>query len=388
MANALGYYNPVFYAQEALIQLEKALGMAGRVFRGIDPERRAFGRGETINIRRPGVFTPQDAPSTAQDLDPGSVQVTLAYWREVKFKLTDKELTFTGERIIDEHIRPAAVALADDIDQKLAALYYKIPWTVGLNATPGSVVSDITTPRRTLFDNAVPLGDESNMHYMVNGEMEANLLANAAFAQWQGAGPTGQQTQLRGSIGRRFGLNFFANQNVPIHTPNAAADATGAINNGAGVAKGATTIAVDGVTASASFKKGDTFVIAGNTQRYVITADTSADGTGAIASLPIYPALVQNYPDNAVVTIDALSGTAYDVNLAFHRDSFILAMAPLSEMGRELGAKIATISDPITNLALRSRLYYVGNSSEVHVALDVLFGVEVLNANMAVRCRG
>ncbi len=30
MANTLGYYNPVFYAQEALIHLEKALGMAGR----------------------------------------------------------------------------------------------------------------------------------------------------------------------------------------------------------------------------------------------------------------------------------------------------------------------------------------------------------------------
>ena len=34
--NTLGIYDPLFYAQEALIQLEKALGLAGRVHRGYD----------------------------------------------------------------------------------------------------------------------------------------------------------------------------------------------------------------------------------------------------------------------------------------------------------------------------------------------------------------
>ena len=123
MASTLGYYNPVFYAQEALIQLEKSLGMAGRVHRGYDTERKSFEKGEYINISRPSTLATANAPATALELVTESVQIQLAYWREVKFKLTDKELAFTGERIIDEHIRPAAYSLANDIDTKLVALY-------------------------------------------------------------------------------------------------------------------------------------------------------------------------------------------------------------------------------------------------------------------------
>ena len=194
MANTLGVYNPIFYAQEALIQLEKALGMAGRVYMGYDEERRSFGRGETISIRKPSTFTVQDAPSTAQDVQTETVTLTLNNWKEVKFKLSDKELAFTGERIINDHIRPAAYALADNIDIALATLYQDIPWFHTLNATPGSVVTDITGPHQILFDNAVPMDD---LHYMVNGALQNGFLANAAFAQWQGAGATGEATRVK-----------------------------------------------------------------------------------------------------------------------------------------------------------------------------------------------
>ena len=123
MANTLGVYNPIFYAQEALIWLAKNLGMAGRVHRGFERERNAFAQGDTINIRRPSIFTVGDAPATSQDLTTETVALTLAFWREVKFKLTDKELAITQDRIITDHIAPAAYALADDIDQKLVDLY-------------------------------------------------------------------------------------------------------------------------------------------------------------------------------------------------------------------------------------------------------------------------
>lgn len=379
MANTLGVYKPLFYAQEALTQLEKALGMAARVYRGYDEERRRFGKGDTINIRRPSTFTVQDAPSTAQDVDTETVSMTLNKWKEVKFKLTDQELSFSEERIIDDHIRPAAYALADDIDQSLCLLYRDIPWFYTLNASPGSVVTDITGPRRVMFDNAVPIRDQANMHYMVNGTLEEGLIGNSAFAQWQGAGADGVQTQLSGSLGRRYGMEFFANQNVQSHTAGVSADATGALT--ADVAKGATSIPIDAVTTAGTFKAGDTLVIDGNTQRYAITADATASG-GAV-TLSITPPLVQAYDDNTVVTITLTNLDA--ANLAFHRNAFALAMAPLSDKARELGAQVETITDPITGLSIRARMYYVGNSSEVHVALDVLYGVKTLDPNLACR---
>jgi hypothetical protein len=378
MANTISPYNPIFYAQEGLIQLEKALGMASRVHRGYDRERRTFNRGETIQIKKPGTFTVNDAPATAEDLSPESVTITLANWKEVKFKLSDKELAFTGEEIINDHIRPAAYALADNIDQALVALYYKIPWYYTLNAAPGSVVTDITQPRKILFDNAVPLDD--NVHFMVDGEMEANLLGNSAFSQWQGAGQAGVDAQLRGTLGRRFGMEIFANQNTTTHTGGDFTDESGTVVGAHSV--GATTLAVTALDFSSTVKKGDTLSIAGDTQRYAVTADTATDGSGA-ATLPIYPTLKVGLSGSEVVTVE--TGTGETVDLAFHRNAFCFVSAMLPETGNELGANIASVQDPITGLSLRSRMYYVGNSSEVHVALDILYGVDVLDGNLACR---
>src|SRR5438874_1427443 len=96
--NDLGNYNPTFYAAEALLILYKALGMAGRVYRGYD--RNPGDLGDTIKLRRPGTFTAQDAPGSATDIKPDSLSITLNQWKEVRFSLTDQELAYTGQRII------------------------------------------------------------------------------------------------------------------------------------------------------------------------------------------------------------------------------------------------------------------------------------------------
>jgi hypothetical protein len=377
MANTLGYYNPLFYAQEALIQLEKALGMASRVHRGYEQERRSFNRGEYINIRKPSTFSAQDAPATAEDIVSESVQIQLAYWREVKFKLTDKELAFTSQMIIDEHIRPAAYALADDVDLKLAALYADIPWYHDLAST--TAVTDVTGTRKVMVDNAVPLGGE-NVYYMVGSAFEKGLLDLAAFTQHQGGGERAVESQRRGYLGKRYGFEFFTNQNTPSHTAGTCADATGAIDLGAGYSKGDTTIHIDGVTDGGTWKAGDSFVIDGNTQRYAVTADVTF--TGGEADVTFTPGLAADVANDAVVTGRVDTHTA---NLAFHRNAFALVMAPLPDMAKNLGAQVVTVIDPITGLSIRSRVYYVGNSSEVHVALDILYGVKTLDPNLAVR---
>jgi len=380
MANSISAYNPIFYAQEGLIQLEKALGMAGRIHRGYDEEHRTFRKGDTINIRRPGTFTAQDAPSVAQNVEAGQLSLTLSYWREVKFAITDKELTISDSRIIDDHIRPAAYALADDIDQKGCALAWQCPWYYDLAST--TAITDITGPYKTMFNNGVPMGDESMLHYMINGDLQYGLQNLAAFNTVNGAGQPGLETQMRGTLGRKFGFELFANQNVPSKTAHALVDAAGAVKTEA--AKGATTLVLKSLGADTDgVKIGDSFVIAGNTQRYAVTADATVSTNEMTVTFT--PGLAATAAVDAVVTLESDAHTA---NLAFHRNFAALATAPLSEMGNELGAKIASITDPKTSLALRSRLYYDGDNSQVVVALDVLYGWKVLDPNLAVRCRG
>lgn len=377
--NTLGVYNPIFYAQEALIQLEKALGMAGRVHRGIEQERISFQKGETIQIRKPSTFSAQNAPSSAQNITTETVTLTLNYWREVKFELTDKELAFTQERIIEDHIRPAAYALADDVDLKLAALYKDIPWFYDLSGTP--TVADITGPRKIMFDNAVPLVDPAMLHYMLNGTEEAGFLGLAAFTQQQGAGDMGVASQMRGSLGTKYGFEIFANQNVQSHTKGTCDDAALKVADGPYLA-GVTTInflAVDaGVTGT--LVAGDTFVIAGNAQRYAVTATNTA-ATNKFTGVTFTPALAAGHATNDAVTMRLDNHTS---NIMFHRNAFALASAPLPEVGNELGARVATINDPVTNLALRSRIYYMPDASKVVVALDILYGVKTLDPNLAV----
>lgn len=377
MANTLGVYDPIMYAQEALSQLEKSLGMAGTVNRGNDKAPQQ--KGSIISMRRPSNFTVDNAPKSAEDATTETVNITLNQWKEVKFKLSDKELTYTTEQMITEHIRPAAVALADNIDQALAALYKDVPW-VAAGSVPVTV-AEMVAARKVLFENKVAMND-GQLYGMVDGTREADLLASAVFAQHQGAGPTGVTTQVQGQIGQRYGVTWFANQNTPTHTRGTAlTDGVGALT--ANVAIGATSLGVDAIDSTGALKAGDTFVIAGNTQRYAITADVTA--SGGAATIAFTPPAVVAYTDNDVVTIDTTDAKVQ--NILYHRNAFALAMAPLSDLAGQLGARVATVSDPTTGLALRSRLYYVGNSSEVHVALDVLYGVKTLNPNMAVRWR-
>jgi hypothetical protein len=382
MGNTLGAYDPIFYANETLIHLRKELGMAARVHLGYDEERRTFERGQKIQIRKPSTFTAQDAPSTAQDLKTEYVELSLDKWKEVKFALTDKELSFTGEQIIQDHIAPAAYALADDMDQSLAGLYKDIPWLVDYgSATDHTIIVDA---RKQLVDNKVPQRP-GMIHMQVDSTLEAYFLKSQVFHSAQIAGQAAQDALLRGHLGTRFGVEVYQNQNTPTHTPGTvcqtAGDNAGAVNNASGYTKGATSMAVDGFTGSETLKAGDTFVIAGNTQRYAITADV-AMSTGA-ATISFTPGLAADVADNAVVTFTKQTDTAHSQQLIYHRNAFAVAMAKLPD--NLPGIEAFTVQDPVTGLAVRARRWAEGNNSKLYMAVDVLYGVKTLDPNLAAR---
>lgn len=374
-------YDPLFYANEAIIQLEAALGMAGAVHRGY--EKTAQQKGSVIEIRVPDTFSAQDAPSSAQDLEPTYTQIQLNYWREVKFKLTDKELSLSDERIIEDHIRPAAYALAEDVDTKLNALYKDIPWFVDLSSTPAA--SDITSVRKVLQDNRVPLQDVSNMFLEIDPAAEKGFLDLTAFSQQQGAGDTGISTQVTGMLGRKYGFGIFTNQNVASHVKGTCNDT--ALAAVGAFAAGVSTINLDAVDAgvAGTLVAGDVLKFAGHSQQYVVTNTSITASGNAFTGVTIFPALKASVDNDEACTVYLDDHVA---NLGFHRHAFALATAPLSEMGNQLGAKIATVADPKTQLSLRSRLFYDGNNSQVYVALDVLYGIKTLDPNKGCRLRG
>lgn len=393
MANARGGYDITFFAQEALIQLENALGFAARVHRGYSPTPQQ--RGQTISIPRPSTFTAQNAPSSAQDLAAGEVQITLNQWREVKFALTDAELHYSREQIIRDHIRPSAYALANDMGGKLSALYKDIPWFYKVDTS--TVINNILQPRKQLRDNGVPI-DDGMVHLGLDATEEARFLAQSFMHAQDVTGGAGADTLLRGSLGTRFGIEMFADGTIQQHAAGtvvtAGNDNAGALTADADT--GATSIAIGSLSGTETLKAGDTFVIASNTQRYVVTADATLS-TGA-ATISIFPALVQDYSSGAVVTFEngsagANNADAYYANLMFHKNAFALATAPLlGEAGtmqaRQQGIQVEQVVSPESALSLRARLWYDADNSKTVVALDILYGYKTLDANMAVVLRG
>jgi len=391
MGNTVTAYNPIFYAQETLKNVEDMLGFASRVYRGFDSERKSAEQGDVIQIRRPGTFeTSAGGTAAYSEVTTSSVNITLNNYRQVKFKLSDQEIVQGGERLITDHIRPASVALASYIDAQVATLSKDVPWQVDVGSTVSS--ADIINPRKILRENIGAMVDSGPVYYAIDETMEASFLGLDIFSN---AATSGETTGLRrGFLGERFGVQTFVNQNLRTHTSgtviSAGTDNAGALNGEH--AKGLTSISVNNFDGSETFKAGDSFVIAGNTQRYVVTADTSLT-TGANAAVPIFPALVQTYTTASVVTFPAVSSThaeSYATQLMFHPNAFALAFAPLPQyerFGTNLGANISTVTDPLTGLSIRARMAYTDATAFVTVTLDVLFGVKTLDPNFAVILR-
>jgi len=313
-------------------------------------------------------------------------------WREVKFGLTDQELSKTGPEIITDHIQPAVYALANYLETQLTAEYANIPWSYDVAATP--TAADIIDCRKVLRDNAGSLLDQRDVvHFAIDSYLEAKFLNLSLFhdASLTG-GEKNADALFNGSLGTRFGVEHFVQQTLSSHTSGTVVSGTTDV---AGALVGAhliraTTISVDGLTGTETLVAGDSFIIAGNTQRYSVTENASLTA-GANTAVAIYPALVQAYDALAVVTFETKSGTnwadRYYYNLMFHRNAIAIALAPLPEIGDEAGAKMAVVTDPRTHLSMRARIAYDDDNARVKVTLDILFGIKTIEPNLAVVAR-
>jgi hypothetical protein len=375
MANVLGPYDPISYAQTALMHLKKTLGFGARVYRGYD--KAPAEKGSVITLRRPQSYAATAMPATATPLAPETVQISLTEHWGVTIELTDKEFAYTKEQIIEEQISPMSYAVSNKIDQLLNGLYKFVPWSNQVAST--LAVADITAARKVLSTNGVPMND-GRISLALSPTLMKEALDLAAFTQHQGSGQQGADAQQSGVLGPRYGMSPFENQNAPTHTSGVSADATGALTANADV--GATSIAIDSVTSGGTFKAGDHLLIAGDPQRYAITANVTA--TGGAATLSISPALKVAAPSTTVVTITLDgAGTGKEVSLAFHRDAFALAMAVLPD--NLPGIQVFSARDEQAGLSLRVRRWTDGNNAKQYLGVDALFGVACLNGNLAVR---
>jgi hypothetical protein len=206
----------------------------------------------------------------------------------------------------------------------------------------------------------------------------------------------------KGMMGIAAGFKFFMDQNIAVHTSGLRGGTP--LVNVAG--QTGTSLVTDGWTATTgAVKKGDIFVLdlvyganvqnhqsTGSLQQFVVTADTTADGSGNM-TIPISPAIIPSGAfqtvtvspaDNAALTFWGNVSTVSPQGLAFHPDAFTLACAdlPLPESGV---VQAARMSDKQLGMSIRVIRAYDINTDRFPCRLDILYGWAVLRPELAVR---
>ena len=332
--------------------------------------------GDTVKVRRPTVLTAAefDAENGVNygQLNDTAVDVRLDTIATVDVAAEAVETALNIDDLNRVFIEPAAAALAEKINADGLALYKDIPYCAGTAGTTPATLDALSAVRRLLNVNKVPFAERVAVW---DPEADAAFTTIPAIVNAEKSGAT--EALREGAIGRVFGMDNYMSQGVKQHTTGITA-ATAVKLNGA-AAEGAETVSLKGTSLTGKLVKGDLLQIGGRS--YVVTEDSAAAATNAIAGVKIYPALQASAADNAEVTLIG----SHTANLAFHPMAFAFVTRPLINPD---GEGVASYVTSYNGVSLRVTKGYDQKFKRSTYSMDVLYGFKTIYPELAVRALG
>ena len=360
MANA--FQNQVAYTNETLRILVNNIVLGKHVNRDFSKQ---FGKstgkiGDTYNIRRPyKTLLNTGASFSATDYTETSIPLVVNTQKHADVSFTSADLTLKDEEYSDRIIKPSGIKLAQQID---IDGYVNAKNTVGnASGTAGTApnnVSFLTALGQRMDDFSVP---RDNRYLAIDQSGNASLI-NALSGFFNNQKQLGDQYTDGVFADNRATLGFMMamSQNIARHTVGPLGGSP--VINGAsqGISSGwanTTNVITNGWTASAAnrLKAGDIVTFAGcfavnpvtlqstgNLMQFVVTADTSSDGSGN-ATIPVSPAIITGGPfqnvsasptNGGVVTVTGAASQAHSRSIAWDQDAFALAVVPLEDLAQ------------------------------------------------------
>ena len=364
--------------------------------------KNGFKSGDTIKTSIPPRYVPQqddlDITSTIQDTVEESAELVLNKTETIGMKLDSLELATDVDvaQALKRFGMPAAESIAQNMESRCFDIAhdasYNFSGTAGSNAF---AVSDVLDARKLLNKNLCPIKDR--MLFM-NSDSGAEAV-DARKGLFQSSEQIKKQYE-DGYVGRADGFDWVETELIGIHT-NGSQGGTPLIDGT--TLEGASSVVIDGVTASNTYTKGTVFTIAGvyrvhpitkqvtpDLQQFVVTAD--ATFTGGTATVAISPSIyagsngLQNVDalpaDNAAITLKTgAASTSYAQNLAMHKTAFKMVTAPLyAPRGVDLVAT-ETVDGITVNLV---RDFDV-KTREVITRVDVLYAFDEVRPEWSTR---
>jgi len=396
MANTL--LTPTAVTREALRILHQKCNFIGNINRQYDSSFAKDGAkiGSDLKIRLPNQYTVRSgATLSAQDTTETSTTLQVNTQKGVDLNFTSTDLTLSLDQFSKRILEPAMAVLAANIEADALTMVNDVYQQVN-NIGSAATFAKLLSGRKALNDALTPEGMRSAI---LNTTDNADLV-DALKGLFQNSSSIADQYKT-GAMGHTAGFDFYENTQLTTHT-NGQRGGT-PLMNGA-TTSGATTIVTDGWTAAAAnrVKKGDIFTIAGVNrvhpetkadtgvlQQFVVTADTSSDGSGN-ATLPISPSIIssgatQNVSalpaDNAALTFQGNASAVYGQSILFHEDAFTFATADLV-MPKGVDFAAREVYDGISMRIVRQ---YDINNDKFPTRLDILYGYKTLRAQLACR---
>jgi hypothetical protein len=390
-------------ANEALMQFKNALGFTRGANRQYDKKFAVSGAkvGNSIDIRKPQRFTVTDGATVSkQSINHEVVPLTLDQRKHVAFGFSSEELTLSIDKFSETYITPAAVALANKVDMTGLALAQSVFGSVGTPGTTMSSIDNALDAGALLDEMACPMG---NRNIILDSRNQAGVIKGSK--ELFNSGKELDKQYEKGIMSTAAGFDWRMAQNIHRHTVGPQGG-TPLVN---GASQTGSTLVTDGWTAGAASRlnKGDVFTIdgvyavnpltyqsTGQLQQFTVTEAFSSDGSGA-GSVSISPAIItsgatQNVnaapADNAPITVLGAAGIVTPLNMAYHKDAFILGSADL-EMPKGVDMS-ARAHDAESGLSIRFVRYWDGDKDEFVSRLDILFGWLLAHKEWAVRLHG
>ena len=357
-------------------------------------EVNGYKKGDSVRIKVPPVPTVYDGSQfagggAAPSHQETELSLTLDTQKHVPLTFTAKEKLLELTEYRERFLKPAMNSLGAIINADLLErMKNQTPNVVG---TWGTVPNSRTTYRTaaSTLDRFLAPGDNRSVHFSSDAN---DALAEANATLFHSRSEIEAEFD-KNAVGMFAEMTFYKQQSISVHTNGAGA---GYLVNGASQAGSG--LIVD--TGTGAIPKGSIIVIAGVDSVHPLTGQTNgkprqfrvtADYAGGAGTIQISPAIVANSAtvrgnvtalpaDNAAITVFGTASTSARQNLAFHRDAFAAAFAPLPVL-----ASCEGYTASIDGISVRVMTFGDGKEDLEHTRVDVLYGETVVREDHAVR---
>lgn len=382
-------------AREAAKMLEEMAPFTANINKGRQDEFgtdvSGFKKGDTVKIKIPTAGKVFDGAQfagggSAADLIEQSVNLTLDTQKHIALQFGAKEkmldITDFKERILMPQMRTlASVVEADLISKGVLG----VPNLVSMNTAGTNPSNALALARAKMNQYLTPAGDRSALITST-----ANVALSGEISRLYNPTQASGKAYLDGYVATAFGQDLFEHQSIPTHTKGTAATITVSAANQKGstitmtAAVGGTLVKGDVITMGVNAVHPLTGQDTGTLQQFVVT-ETVTVGTNT--AVKIYPEINPTAPNKtvtaspangAVVTVASINGVQ---NLAFHKDAFTAAFAPLPVIASCEGYTARLPS----GISVRVMTFGDGNNDLERTRIDVLYGFQVVRGLHAVR---